>query len=168
MIFFAVIATTIFAYLQTERKKFLIANMSAIFFISISFLLKSAYVGFLIEIGMFIVHFVAIFTTEDTEKKLKLIIPPIAFIMVLFANENPSNSIFMALAVSLFVAGVFQKSMIHNKLFFIVGLIFLCIYSLLNGATEVAISNIIGIGVLGAKALELRNSVKLQNVKINK
>jgi len=139
--------TSFLAYYQTDRRKFLVLNSLAIFAIGISFYLKGGMVGALVELGMLIIHISAFFISSEIEKRLKLLIPPLAFILVYYFNDEVSAH-FIALAISFFVLGVYQENMKLNKLFFAIGLIFLSMYSFSLGLTFIGITNLFGILVL--------------------
>jgi hypothetical protein len=150
---------TMFAYIQSNRTKFLIVNSFAILFVGLSFYFKEGYVGAYVELMMLLVHLVALLISENLSNKIKMFAPLLAFILVYTINDS-SNPIYMAIAVSFFVLGVYQYNMIVNKIFFSIGLIFLSFYSFILGTYVVFTANIVGIVILMYSIYKLKSIKK--------
>jgi len=155
---------TFLAFFQINRTKFLLLNTFAILLIAISFYLSNGYIGVYSEVAMLIVHLIALTTKESYHKFLSVIVPPSSFVFFIYLQHHNLDygiyDIFMPLAMTMFVFGVFQTDMAKNKLFFAVGLSFLLIYSFSIGALYVAFANFIGlfITMISFTNIETKNS----------
>jgi len=162
MIIFLGILTLFFsfsAYFQKDRIKFLILNASAIATIGISFYIKGGYVGAFAELLMFIIHITAIIFNDNVRKKLSLFVPPLIFISYLYIHGFFFGyEIIMPFIMSLFVLGAYQTNMLKNKIFFMLGLSLMSIYSYFIGTYFVLFSNILGIVILYKTYLDIKGN----------
>ena len=132
------------AYIAKEKFIFLIFNSITIIFIALSFWLSKSYLGFYSESLMIIINLSAFFINEELEKKLKILIVLISFILFSFIYSG-FNNLFMPLAMSFFVYGVYSNNLIKLKISFIFGLFFLSLYSYLNSNIDIVYVSIFGI-----------------------
>ena len=149
------LAFSLFAFLQKERKKFLIINSFAIFFMSLSFYFNGGIAGAYIEFLMLFIHLTALFVSKEIELKLKFFAPPLSLLFAFYLTDS-SNPFLISFAIFFFIVGVFQRDMIYNKLFFIVGMLFLLSYSLLLHTYIISISNIISLFILSYSIYSLK------------
>ncbi len=142
-------------YLTDNKNDFLTFNIITIIFISLSFYINNGIVGFYTEIGMLIINISAFFISKELENKLKITIPILSFLLIVYINAD-MHSIAMPLAISLFIIGIYQSNIIYNKVFFVLGLMSLFMYANYINDTNVQISSFIGILINGYMIFKLK------------
>ena len=114
-----------------------------------SFYLKGGYVGAFSEFLMFVVHITAIMFNDDIRKRLSIFVPPLIFASYVYLHGTSlCYELIMPIIMSFFVLGAYQTNMIKNKIYFMLGLSLMSIYSFIIGTNLILISNLIGIIIL--------------------
>ncbi len=137
------IGFTVAAYYQKDIKKFLKINIFASFFFALSLLIDMAITGGIIVLLSTCVYIIALMTSDDTKKRLSIIIPPIAFVIAFFGYETQAMALYSfgflipyipATASLIITLSALQINIIYNKILLSIGLVLWIIYTLIYEA----------------------------------
>jgi hypothetical protein len=141
---------TILAYLQNNKKNFLILNTIAVIGLSSVLFLSNGVIGGLTGFWSAFLYFIAIFTLENIKLNqiLSITTPIVSCTLYFMLSDGQWENLIPAIAYLFITFSIFQETIIKTKLFLLIGCLVWLVYTLYVGNIFPIIADIIGIFIL--------------------